>query len=161
MPTSVGTRGALRKGKNGLGHLSLHLAPPNLSASGLVTAAARGYREGMNEASHTADQREHPIDQKVLTLMDKRLETARGLADAAGELAEARSRLEDAQRAYVDSFKQAEKAGWDKKELTTHLNFEEPGKAPRKRAAPRKPAAAPQGDTGAAPSTGDGDTADE
>lgn len=114
----------------------------------------------MNEASHTADRSEHPIDQKVLSLMDRRLETARQLADTASELSAARARLEDAQRAYVESFRQAEKAGWDKKELTGHLNFEEPGKAPRKRAATRKPATAAQSNTGETSGTGDGDAAD-
>lgn len=115
----------------------------------------------MNEASHTVGQREHPIDQKVLSLMDRRLETARQLADAASELNASRARLEDAQRAYVESFRQAEKAGWDKKELTGHLNFEEPGKAPRKRAATRKPATTAQNSTGNPSGTGDGDAADE
>lgn len=99
------------------------------------------------------DQGEHPIDEKVLSLMDRRLETARQLADSATELAAARARVEEAQRAYVESFRQAEKAGWDKKELTGHLNFEEPGKAPRKRAATRKPAASAQTTTGDASGT--------
>lgn len=113
----------------------------------------------MNEASHTPDQHVHPIDEKVLSLMDKRLATARELADSASELAAARARLEDAQRAYVESFKQAEKAGWDRKELTGHLNLEEPGKAPRKRSATRKPATTTQDSTGEAPSACDEDTA--
>jgi hypothetical protein len=115
----------------------------------------------MNEARHTTVQREHPIDGKVLSLMDRRLETARHLADSASELAAARSRLEEAQRAYVESFRQAEKAGWDKKELTGHLNFEEPGRAPRKRATPRKPAAAPQTSSSGASDSSDGGTAGE
>lgn len=115
----------------------------------------------MNEARHTTDKHDHPIDEKVLSLMDRRLETARHLADSASELADARARLEEAQRAYVESFRQAEKAGWDKKELTSHLNFEEPGKAPRKRATTRKPAAVTQTNTGTASGTSDEDTADE
>lgn len=115
----------------------------------------------MNEARHTTDKRNHPIDEKVLSLMDRRLETARHLADSASELADARARLEEAQRAYVESFRQAEKAGWDKKELTSHLNFEEPGKAPRKRATTRKPAAVAQTNTGTVSGTSDEDTADE
>lgn len=115
----------------------------------------------MDEARHITDQGEHPIDEKVLSLMDRRLETARQLADSATELAAARARVEESQRAYVESFRQAEKAGWDKKELTGHLNFEEPGKAPRKRAATRKPAPAAQNSTGDTSGTGDGDAADE
>lgn len=115
----------------------------------------------MNEADHSSDQSEHPIDQKVLSLMDRRLETARTLADMASELSAARKHLEDAQRDYAESFKQAEKAGWDKKELTGHLNFEEPGKAPRKRSVARKPATAPENRTDEATTTGEGDAASE
>ena len=91
----------------------------------------------MSEADHTPDQREHPIDEKVLSLMDKRLSTARELADRASELREARARLEETQRAYAAAFKGAEKAGWDRKELTGHLAFEEPGRAPRRRSTSR------------------------
>ncbi|MDN5654798.1 MAG: hypothetical protein L0G46_06895 [Kocuria sp.] len=92
----------------------------------------------MDEASHSTPGGEHPIDNKVLSLMDGRLEAARHLADSATELGSARAQLEDAQRAYVESFKQAEKVGWDRKELTGHLGFEEPGKAPRRRPSTRK-----------------------
>lgn len=98
----------------------------------------RGYRGAMNEASHTPDPVAHPIDQKVQSLMDGRLETARQLADAASEQSMAKAALEDAQRKYVESFRRAEKAGWDRKELTTHLGFEEPKKAPRRRASSRR-----------------------
>lgn len=91
----------------------------------------------MSEASHTPVQQLHPIDEKVLSLMDQRLNTARELADRASELREIRARLEDAQRAYAAAFKGAEKAGWDRKELTGHLAFEEPGRAPRRRSPSR------------------------
>lgn len=138
MPTSVGTRRAPRKGKTGLGHLSLHLAPVCWMPQGLVLTVPRGYRVGMNEASHTSDQAAHPIDQRVRSLMDGRLDAARQLADAASEQSAAKAAFEDAQRKYVESFKLAEKAGWDRKELTTHLGFEEPGKAPRRRASSRR-----------------------
>lgn len=124
-------------------------------------AVARGYREGMNEGSHTTGQGEHPIDQKVLSLMDKRLETARALADSASELAAARAALETAQRAYVDSFKQAEKAGWEKKQLTGHLGFEEPGRAPRKRTSTPKPATTGQDNTAGNAGDSDGGTGGE
>lgn len=91
----------------------------------------------MSEASHTPDQGGHPIDEKVLSLMDKRLSAARDLADRASELREARARLEEIQRAYAAAFKGAEKVGWDRKELTGHLAFEEPGRAPRRRSTSR------------------------
>ncbi|MEE1652158.1 hypothetical protein V1260_15355 [Brachybacterium sp. J144] len=91
----------------------------------------------MSEAHHTPDQESHPIDEKVLSLMDQRLGTARDLADRASALHEARASLEEAQREYAASFKRAEKAGWDRKELTGHLAFEEPGRAPRRRPSAR------------------------
>lgn len=92
----------------------------------------------MNEASHTSGLAAHPIDQKVRSLMDGRLEAARQLADAASDHSKAKAAFEDAQRKYVESFRLAEKAGWDRKELTTHLGFEEPGKAPRRRTPSRR-----------------------
>lgn len=91
----------------------------------------------MSEASHTPVQQSHPIDEKVLSLMDRRLSTARDLADRASALHSAREQLELAQRDYAASFKQAEKAGWDRKELTGHLAFEEPPRAPRRRSTAR------------------------
>lgn len=115
----------------------------------------------MNEASHNPGQGEHPIDQKVLSLMDRRLETARDLANTASELSSARATVEAAQRAYVQSFKRAEKAGWEKKELTGHLGFEEPGRSPRRRTTPQKPATAVQSNTADEVSNNDGDTTAE
>lgn len=100
----------------------------------------------MSEADHTPDHGAHPIDEKVLSLMDLRLSTARELADRASELHDARAKLEETQRAYVAAFKGAEKAGWDRKELTGHLAFEEPGRAPRRRS-PSRPKAAENKDS--------------
>lgn len=94
----------------------------------------------MDEGDHSTDRTQHPIDEKVLSLMDGRLEAARQLADRATELAAAREQLVRAQRAYSDSYKDAKKAGWEDKELTGHLGLEEPQKPPRRRAAPRKSA---------------------
>ena len=81
--------------------------------------------------------------------MDGRLATARDLADRARDLATARNALADAQRAYGDAFKAARKAGWDSKELTTHLGLEEPERAPRRRS-PRTRVKPAEQDTGAA-----------
>lgn len=108
----------------------------------------------MSEAHHTPEREAHPIDEKVHSLMDQRLSTARDLADRASTLQQARARLEEAQRDYVASFKRAEKAGWDRKELTGHLAFEEPGRAPRRRSSTRtKSAGSEQNEEGgAAPS---------
>lgn len=128
---------AQRKGKSELWHITLHLAPALQARRRLEAWGARGYGGGMSEASHTPEQGKHPIDSKVLTLMDQRLSTARELADRASELHEARAQLEEAQRAYAAAFKGAEKAGWDRKELTGHLAFEEPGRAPRRRSPSR------------------------
>ncbi|MGP4978480.1 hypothetical protein [Brachybacterium tyrofermentans] len=104
----------------------------------------------MNEASHTSTPAAHSIDEKVQSLMDGRLDAARRLADAASEQAAAKAAFEDAQRKYVERFRLAEKAGWDRKELTTHLGFEEPGKAPRRRASSRRgaPSEATNGSSG-------------
>lgn len=149
--------GAKRKGKIGLRHITIHLAPALYARWWVEAPGARGYGEGMSEASHTPEQGEHPIDSKVLTLMDQRLGTARELADRASELYEARARLEEAQRAYAAAFKGAEKAGWDRKELTGHLAFEEPGRAPRR----RSPSRAKSGEEKSSPKgqSGEGDTA--
>lgn len=125
--------GAKRKGKIELWHITLHLAPASHARWGVEWWTARGYRGGMSDATHTAGQDVHPIDEKVLSLMDRRLSSARDLADRASELSEARARFEEAQRSYASAFKDAEKAGWDRKELTGHLAFEEPGRAPRRR----------------------------
>lgn len=99
----------------------------------------------MSDATHTTGQGEHPIDQKVLSLMDQRLSSARELADRASDLQEARARFEEAQRSYAASFKDAEKAGWDRKELTGQLAFEEPGRAPRRRSPARSKSSAEKG----------------
>ena len=92
----------------------------------------------MDEATQNPTDGQHPIDDKVLSLMNARLDAARQLADAASELSTARSRLEAAQRDYAERFKAAEKAGWDRKELTGQLGLEEPEKAPRRRPAAKK-----------------------
>lgn len=147
---------AQRKGKIQLRHLTDHLAPASHARWGVEGWTARGYRGGMSDASHMAGQGEHPIDEKVLSLMDRRLSSARKLADRASELSEARARLEEAQRAYGSAFKDAEKAGWDRKELTGHLAFEEPGRAPRRRSPRTK--SAEEKDSADAP-TDDGGTA--
>ncbi|MCT1998248.1 hypothetical protein M3C58_08585 [Brachybacterium muris] len=89
----------------------------------------------MDEATHAPDGDAHPIDARVRTLMDQRLETARRLADAAQALSTTRAAFDDAQREYGARFKDAEKAGWDRKELTGPLGLEEPSKAPRQRRA--------------------------
>lgn len=138
MSTSVGTRCATRKGKYGLGHLSLHLAPATFQRYRLEARPGRGYCEGMNEPDHSSSQGEHPIDEKVLSLMDGRLEAARRLADRASELVAARERLAEAQRTYSDSYKDARRAGWEVKELSGHLGLEEPEKPPRRRTSTRK-----------------------
>lgn len=91
----------------------------------------------MNEATHAHDDTAHPIDERVQALMDQRLEAARSLADAAHALSSARAAFEEAQREYGARFKEAEKAGWDRKELTGPLGLEEPAKAPRQRRAPK------------------------
>lgn len=158
MPTSVGTRRAPRKGKTGLGHLNLHLAPAYSQRYGLEGCPSRGYRVGMDETDHSSSHGEHPIDEKVLSLMDGRLEAARRLADRASELAAARERLAEAQRAYSDSYKDARKAGWEVKELSGHLGLEEPDKPPRRRAAPRK--TSPSKSTAEAEQSDEGGTAD-
>lgn len=118
---------------------------------------ARGYGSGMSDATHTAGQGQHPIDQKVLTLMEQRLNAARDLADRASDLREARARFEEAQRAYGSAFKGAEKAGWDRKELTGHLAFEEPARAPRRRSPARSKGSGENHSSGQR--TDEGDTA--
>ena len=87
----------------------------------------------MDEATEVSSGADHPIDARVHQLMDQRLEAARALADASQELTAARATFEEAQRGYAAKFKEAEKAGWDRKELTGPLGLEEPAKAPRAR----------------------------
>lgn len=106
----------------------------------------------MNEASHSTSQGAHPIDEKVRSLMDRRLETARALADRAATLTAAKEQLAEALRGYSDAFKDAQKAGWDEKELE-HLGLETPERPPRRRATRKR--------SGDQASTDNGDTAQE
>lgn len=87
----------------------------------------------MDEASHDSPQGAHPIDEKVRSLMDRRLDTARSLADRAASLTAAKEQLAEELRGYSDAFKDAQKAGWDEKELE-QLGLETPERPPRRRA---------------------------
>ena len=87
----------------------------------------------MTDAAHSEKTSAHPIDDRVRALMDRRLESARELADAASELASTKAAFEEAQRVYASRFKDAEKAGWDRRELTGPLGMQEPPRAPRAR----------------------------
>lgn len=104
----------------------------------------------MSETPDTPATDQHPIDSQVQTLLDGRLNSARHLADAFTELNEARARAADAERTYSEAYKDAQRAGWDTKELSTHLGFEDPSKTTRRRNTTRRttsPKASPTKET--------------